>query len=363
MGVEIKLTDRDLPVSPALVDFIYHRIHGRSADSDSLWHDQVSEILVPAETEKRIEHARDVAESVITHPLGQRVIFRAYELFTALLTGDEAKLAAFHRRFRFVVVVGCPRHGGTYLTKQLFRALGQDPKRVPGVIAHDGFPDAAPFGFGAGYNAHTHTLLQTAEYLAMVEDWFGDQPAIDGKILVPKKATKAAYQGGFFRTVFGEDAEYLITLRHPLAACISTYEKSGGLPADGRFVARSNIEVWARRDLAASGIAQDQALSMRYIDAYLGYWRYYHLQLAGSGLARDQKWQVVAYGRERLMQLAEGLSRRLGVAGPVEDFQVGRKLERHPDWVDAAGVALHQIEAVWKTQGLSFPTLELAEGW
>ncbi|MBY0269149.1 MAG: hypothetical protein K2X06_04680 [Burkholderiales bacterium] len=361
MGVEIKLTDRDLPVSPALVDFLHRRIHGRAAEA--LWHDQVSEVLVPAEAEKRVEHARDVAESVIAHPVGQQVIFRAYELFAALLTGDEAKLAAFQRRFRFILVVGCPRHGGTYLTKQLFRALGQDPTQVPNVIAHDGFPDAAPFGFGAGYSAYTHMLLQTAEYLAMVEAWFGDRPAIDGKIIVPKKATKAAYQGGFFRTVFGADAEYIITLRHPLAACISTYEKSGGLPADGLFAARSNIEVWAQRDLQVSGMAQEQTQRMRYIDGYLGYWRYYHLQLAGSGLASDQQWRVVAYGRDRLMRLAEDLNRRFGVAGAVEDFQVERKLERHRDWNGAAAAALHQIEAIWSAQGLPFPASELAEGW
>ncbi len=361
MGVEIKLSDRDLPVSPALVDFLYRRIHGRAMDA--LWHDQVSEVLVPAESEKRVEHARDVAESVIAHPVGQQVIFRAYELFAALLTGDEAKLAAFHRRFRFILVVGCPRHGGTYLTKQLFRALGQDPTQVPGVIAHDGFPNATPYSFGAGYNSHTSMLLQTAEYLAMVEAWFGDRPAIDGKIIVPKKATKAAYQGGFFHSVFGADAEYLITLRHPLAACISTYEKSGGLPANGLFRARSNIEVWAERDLLTAGTALEQTQHLRYIDAYLGYWRYYHLQLAGSGLALDQRWQVVAYGRERLMQIAADLNRRFGVAGPVEDFQVKRKLERHPDWIGAADGVLHQTEAIWKAQGLPFPQAELAEGW
>ena len=361
MGVEIKLSDRDLPVSPALVDYLYRRIHGR--DMDALWHDQVSEVLVPAETEKRVEHARDVAESVIAHPVGQRVIFRAYELFTTLLTGDAAKLAAFHRRFRFILVVGCPRHGGTYLTKQLFRAMGQDPTEVPGVIAHDGFPNATPFSFGARYNSHTTMLLQTAEYLAMVEDWFGDKPAFDGKIIVPKKATKAAYQGGFFRTVFGDDAEYLVTLRHPLAACVSTYEKSGGLPANSLFSARSNIEVWAERDLLTAGMTQEQTQRMRYIDAYLGYWRYYHQQLAGSGLARDQQWQVVAYGRDRLMQLAIDLNRRFGMVGAVEDFQVKLKLERHPDWIGAADVALHQMEAVWRAQGLPFPTAQLAEGW
>lgn len=361
MGVEIKLTDRDLPVSPALVDFLHRRIHGRAADA--LWHDQLSEVLVPADAEKRVAHAREVAEAVIAHPTGQQVIFRAYELFTALLTGDEAKLAAFQRRFRFIVVVGCPRHGGTYLTKQLFRALGQDPTRVPNIIAHDGFPDAAPFAFGAGYSGFTQMLLQTAEYLAMVEAWFGDQPAIDGKIIVPKKATKAAYQGGFFRTVFGADAEYIITLRHPLAACISTYEKSGGLPADGRFAARSNIEVWAERDLMVAGTTQDQAQRMRYIDAYLGYWRQYHLQLAGSGLAQNQKWQVVAYGRDRLMQLAESLNRRFGGGETVEDFQAQHKLGRHPDWLGASDVALHQIEALWHAQGLHFPKAQLAEGW
>ncbi len=119
----------------------------------------------------------------------------------------------------------------------------------------------------------------------------------------------------------------------------------------------------ALRDLETSGATPEQTQSMRYIDAYLGYWRYYHLQLGGSGLAQDQRWQMVAYGRERLMQLAEGLYRRFGVAGPVEDFQVERKLERHPDWVDASDMALHQIATIWRAQGLSFPLEQLAEGW
>lgn len=60
-----------------------------------------------------------------------------------------------------------------------------------------------------------------------------------------------AYQGSFFREVFGPDADCLITLRHPIAACISTYEKSGGLPADGKFCVRSKIEDWAKTSIEA----------------------------------------------------------------------------------------------------------------
>lgn len=93
----------------------------------------------------------------------------------------------FHYRYNFICVVGTPRHGGSYVTKQLFRAL-------------------------------------------------------ESMIPVTKKATKAAYQGGFFDRVLGPNAEYIITLRHPIPACISTYEKSGGLPADGRLAVRGNIE-------------------------------------------------------------------------------------------------------------------------
>jgi hypothetical protein len=361
VGVEIKLTDRDLPVSPAFVDFLHRRIEGMQADA--VWHDQVSEVLVPPDIEKRVAHARGVAQAVIAHPLGQRVIYRAYELFTALLTGDEARLKAVHDRFRFILVVGCPRHGGTYLIKQLFRALGHQPETIPNVIAHDGFPDSAPFHFGAGFNAYTSMLLQTAEYLAMVELYFADRQPIGGKIVVPKKATKAAYHGGFFRTVFGADAEYIITLRHPLAACISTYEKSGGLPAGGLFHSRSNIEEWARRDLGVCGFRPEQIERMGYFDAYLGYWNYYHRQLADSGLASGQSWQVVAYGRDRLMQLAEQFNRRFASNGVIEDFNAAHKLERHGDWMPVADAAIQQMAALWTAQGLQFPIGELREGW
>jgi len=361
MGVDIKLSDRDLPASPVFIDFLHRRITGAGAEAS--WHDQVSEELVPGNFEKRVEHARGVAESVIAHPLGQKVILRSYELFTAMLTGNEAKLKAFHDRFRFIVVVGCPRHGGTYLTKQLFRALGHKAETIPNVIAHDGFPDSSPFFFGEGINSNVHTMLQTAEYLAMVEEYFGDRQPIDGKIIVPKKATKAAYNGAFFRTVFGEDAEYIFTLRHPLASCISTYEKSGGLPDDGLFRNRSNIEEWARRDLMVSGIPEAGVDHMPYIDAYLGYWRYYHRQLADTGFASVKNLQCLAYGRERLMVLADQFNRRFGISNVVEDFQVKRKGDRHPDWMPRADAALHQIGALWGAQGLQFPLAELSEGW
>ena len=102
---------------------------------------------------------------------------------------------------------------------------------------------------------------------------------------------------------------------------------------------------------------------MDYFEAYARYWTFYHQQLATTGLAREQKWTVVPYGRERLMGLAQTLAGRLGRGGPVEDFKAARKLDRHPAWDNRATIALRQMCALWRQQGLEFPLEALQEGW
>lgn len=361
MGVEIKLTDKEFPVSPVFIDFLYRHIGNRGYTGS--WHDQLSEELVPAKPEEAQKAAESVAKQVLQDPVGQRAIYRSYELFTALVTGQPEKLRFFHERYRFICVVGCPRHGGSYLTKQLMLALGIDPNGVPNALAHDGFPDAVPFQLKESYNSLTTMMQNMAEYLAMVEVFFANTRLFDNVVVVPKKATKAAYHGAFFNAVLGPSTEYLITLRHPLAACISTYEKSTGLPPDGKFCVRGNIEEWARRDCEFTG-ADPGALSKQgYFDVYLRYWEQYHLNLALTGLSASRNLRVVAYGRGRMMDLAHEYFRRFRSKAEVEEFKVFDKRDWHADWRDAAMAAMRRVADVWKRVGLPFPVDDLMEGW
>jgi hypothetical protein len=357
MGVEIKLSDKDVPVSPSLIEFLHHRIRGTSARAS--WHDQLDETLVPAEFEERVQQAEAVADEVLQHPLGQQVILRAYELFTALLVGRVEALAALQSRMRFICVIGCPRHGGTYLTKALFSALGFDPLAVPNAIAHDGFPDAAPFALAARHNGYTTMMLQTAEYLAMAETFFGAQAG--QCVAVPKKATKAVYHGAFFASVFGPQTHCVFTLRHPVAACISTYEKSNGLPASGNFAVRGNIEEWASRDNIAAGADPQRITERDYFDVYLRYWEHYHHQLAVSGLAAIRSRTMVVYGSERLKRCAAALCEPLGPPVALEEFREPDYGGRHRDWDRRAEPAIRRIAQVWHDSGLAFPLDELME--
>lgn len=361
MGVEIKLTDREFPVSPAFIDFLHRYIEDQPYDTT--WHDQLSEELVPAQAEEKKKAAEAVVDKVMQHPVGQQAVVRSYELLTALLIGQPEKLRQYHERYKFLCVVGCPRHGGTYLTKQLFLAVGMDSEQVPNAIAHDGFPDAAPFQFKENLNTLITMTQNMAEYLAMIEVFFSNSRLFDNRVMVPKKATKAAYHGAFFNTALGPGTEYVITLRHPLAACISTYEKSTGLPADGKFKVRGNIEEWARRDAVFTGADPQQIFEQDYFDVYLRYWEQYHCNLALSGLTASRNWTVVVYGRERMIGLAAGYFQRFKSTLKPEDFKVFDKRSRHKNWARKAEDAIQRVAATWRTVGRVFPVDEVMEGW
>ncbi|MEK6593731.1 MAG: hypothetical protein AABZ67_11695, partial [Pseudomonadota bacterium] len=185
----------------------------------------------------------------------------------------------------------------------------------------------------------------------------------DNCIVVPKKATKAAYHGAFFHTAFGPGTEYIVTLRHPLAACISTYEKSTGLPEDGKFKVRGNIEEWARRDAAFTGADPDKMLEQDYFDVYLRYWEQYHCNLALTGLSASHNWKIVVYGRERMMGLAQEWFSRFRYRGQVEDFKIFDKRGRHEAWNRRAEAGVRRVAGMWRSVGLAFPVDEIMEGW
>ncbi|GAB6039762.1 hypothetical protein [Endothiovibrio diazotrophicus] len=362
MGVEIKLTDQQIPASPVFIDFLLQVIDGTPFDATD-WHNQLSEALSTAQQEV-FARARQNAQRVMESPLGQRHVGRAYELFVALLTGDYATIRDLQFRFHFINIIGVPRHGGSYLTKELYRALGYDPERVPNVIAHDGFPEASPFRFEPGVNAWTTSLHTMAEFLTMVEIYFGDARPHTGKIVVPKKLTKGSYAGGFFHRILGESVEHLFTVRHPVTSCISTYDKSGGLPAGGRFTVRSNIEDWVRRDLQYTrGFSAEELLGLDYFDAYLQYWEQYHYYVATTGLSANRNTRIVAYGDERMERQAQSFHNRFESGLTPEAFRVFDKRDRHPEWFAKAEPAIRRVHDVWANVGLAFPVDEVMEAW
>lgn len=361
MGVEIKLTDREIPVSPVFIDFLVHVVEGKPF-GDAKWHDQLSEEL-SHEHKDILEKAAENAEKVMKTEVGQRCIGRSYQVFMALLTGNVEPIKDLQARFHFINIIGVPRNGGSYLTKELYRALGYDPEKVPNVIAHDGFPEAGPFRFQQGANSWVMSLATMAEFLTMVEIYFGQAKTHMGKIVVPKKLLKGSYAGGFFQQILGNAVDHIFTVRHPVTSAISTYEKSGGMPENGKFAVRGNIEEWVRRDLTYTGVDQREIFQMDYFDAYLRYWEQYHYYVATTGLSANRNIDVVAYGKERMEAVSQRWHNRFESGQQAGEFKVFDKRDRHPEWLERAEPVVKRVAEVWERVGLDFPLDAVMEAW
>ncbi len=201
-------------------------------------------------------------------------------------------------------------------------------------------------------------MLSTGEYIAMLELFFGKKQA--SRILVPKKLTKAIYASGFFKQILGRDAEFVVTIRHPVACCISTYEKSGGLPPGGAFAERSTIEHWIRRDLLNVGTSREELATLDYFSAYLRYWEQYYTALGLSGLVRNARTTVIGFGAARMQELAALWHGRLASGRAPANFMTRAGLQdRHPQWMQRSLEAVERVANLWRLMGIPFPVSEL----
>lgn len=359
MNTVITLTDGDLPPSAVFIDFL-SRFVNEAGFSQETWHDQLSEEL--RERFKKVRnHAGEELPRLALDGAAQAAINSAREWFRQLATSNLDAFRQLHERYRFIAVIGVPRSGGSYLIAELFAALGYEPSSVPAAIAHDGFPEASPTVFMPRHNGWMRTMLTTGEYIAMLEMFFSRRH--EGRINVPKKLTKAVYAAGFFRQLLSRDSEFVVTVRHPLACCISTYEKSGGLPGGGTFTDRSTIEHWIRRDLLSTGMQATELASLDYFSAYARYWEQYYIALALSGLVRNARTTVLCFGADRMQQLAARWHTRFASGRTAASFLTRSDLlPRHPQWMARSQEAIERVGDFWRQMGLPFPVDELSEG-
>ncbi|MCE3232910.1 MAG: hypothetical protein K0R98_1167 [Rickettsiaceae bacterium] len=357
MGLTLKLTDLELPASPAFIEFLHCSLNGVGHHAGQ-WFAQEEESLT--DNAGRFDGIQDKAKLVLANDTGKELVTCSYRFFKEILTGNLNSIKSIEK-FQFFFIVGIPRTGGTYLTKQLFRACDIDYTQVQNSLAHDGFPHLAHLAFKNKGNVHTNSLLQLSEFLTMVEMYYGKHGklAYNGGIVVPKKFTKAVYNFPLVQEIFGNNSHYLITLRHPLSMIRSVLDKSGGIPEDGKFAVRSAIERWAMDDWISRGKTEDEVKQMDYIEVFLGYWKRYHFQLALAGIPAMPNADIVVFGQKSMTSYSKKLFNKLGVNLEPEEFIDSTKADFGTKYKKMAANTIKEVKNFWESLGLGFPAQEL----
>jgi len=304
-------------------------------------------------------------------PLSRRALNDVLQLGLALLSGHYSLARQYLQNDHFLFVIGYPRSGGSYLTKELLRGIGFEHTRVSEALAHDGFPEIRSHWYGPGnagkpYFHLQDSVFQLAEFLVIAHLYYRhkSKPLASGECPIPKKMHKLVYWAGSLKMLLGLGAaDYLVTLRHPIPTAISIYEKCGGLPANGCFPLqpRSAIERWVQDDLVWLGHSETQIANMDYFEAVTISWINFHLQMATSGLFLGTELQAVnclPYGAESLEGIVRLYRQSHGSDRPVEPFQTFDKAEAVKDEQLVRGdAAVASVQAAWQALGLSFPKL------
>lgn len=312
-------------------------------------------------------------ESLFKTPLSQRAVKDLLNVAVAIMAGNYPLVRNYLANMRFAFVIGYPRSGGSYLTKELLRTLDLDHKRVSEALAHDGFPELRDIWFDwNGNKPYYHlqdAIFQTAEFLVIANYYYQlktrRQPR--GMWLAPKKMHKMVNWGGSLKMLLGQgQADYLVTIRNPLPTAISIYEKSGGLPENKLFPAkapRSAIEHWIMSDLMLLGHSMAEISQMNYFNAVQVSWSHFYARMATSGLFLGDRAeiQLIPYGKQQLEDtIATFRDQYSREKKPPEPVLIHQKAQEHLDWQEPATVAVNAVARLWASLGLEFPELTLA---
>ena len=302
-------------------------------------------------------------------PLSKRAVNDVLHIAIAVLSGNYPLVRSYAENIRFAFVIGYPRSGGSYLTKELLRSINLDHTRVSEALAHDGFPELRDIWYDwEGDRPYFHlqgAMFQVAEFLVIANLYYQLKTCrqAEGTWIAPKKMHKIVNWAGSFKMLLGQGrADYLVTLRHPLPTAISAAEKSGGMPGERLFPAaspRSAIERWVLNDLVLLGWSMPEIAAMSYFDAVRVSWSHFHGRMATSGLFLGNRDEIrlLPYSRDSLEGVVRDYRSRCANPAPPEPVLIHAKSDDYPDWQDRGDQAVADMARHWTALGLTFPTL------
>ncbi|MBI1417853.1 MAG: hypothetical protein GC146_11575 [Limimaricola sp.] len=308
-------------------------------------------------------------ETLFETPLSKRAVNDVLHLAVAILSGDFMLVRNYIQHIRFAFVIGYPRSGGSYLTKELLRSIGLDHTRVSEALAHDGFPELREIWYDIeGDRPYYHlqaAMFQVAEFLVVSNLYYQLKTPrhASGLWFSPKKFHKIINWGGSFKMLLGQGrADYFVTLRHPLPTAISVAEKSGGMPADHMFPAmqpRSAIERWVLNDLMLLGWTMPEITQLSYFDAICASWSSFYGRMATSGLFLGDRSEIrlVPYGKDSLEGVVRDFRVRLDNTDAPEPVMIHTKAAEYPMWQEKGDQAVAAMAGHWRALGLPFPDL------
>ncbi|MGM0472354.1 MAG: hypothetical protein ACQEQI_08785 [Bacillota bacterium] len=180
-------------------------------------------------------------------------------LFNAFLTDNE-QITNKYLQKEFYFILGCPRTGGTFMLKEVSKAFNYSHDNYYMSLMHDGMPNMN-YQINNGLNwrkpeNYYYILFQLCQFLVYVNR------EVDSKYIAKKTEFEKYIQ--LVDHIFGDQAHYIVTVRHPAAVNASRMETgaAGKTCDDVKTEMKRSLYIWqtAYSELVRDGLPKGEVV-------------------------------------------------------------------------------------------------------
>ena len=263
------------------------------------------------------------------------------------LLSDKEWISDYLENKKIIFVIGAMRTAGTYLYTELCKIMNINWENLNLKMTHDNIPTYAYLTYWEKPSSWLPLIFEMAQFLAWAKRECMGQEAIVQKRIAYGHAIPV------LDNLFGDNAEYIITVRHPGAIAESFKELE-----DINMKTKKEPNGWKHFVEDRKGISKTEWEELSYNEMVLVYWQVYYEDVVKYGLPEGNI-TVLGYGQEEYEGFLKGFAQNRNKDYKPNEFKVSDR--RYDDfwYSDQVKEVINQVELWWQIHGLEFPELEL----
>ncbi len=336
-------TKYNLPVHHATLAYIY------GIDPELQWESRG--LSAHSMERQKIENLKKESMKLFEIPEKKKefdqFINESIKIFMDITSGNENVVKKYFGDKKFYFVIGAMRSGGTYALTETCKIMNIDYKKRNLHMQHDSIPTYNYIFEWNNPKAWLSLAFEFAQYLNWARREYQEHDCII------QKRIAYAHSLPFLQKIFRDQAEYIITVRHP-AGIAESFKKMENIDM-------SNISEpggWKAIVKERMGVTFEEWNHLTYEQRVLKFWEVFYNDIVDFGVP-EGKIHVIDFSTKGFETFFENFSEEKGKYHESSNFKPKQK-EFIEYWkTDEVNTTIEKVRINWEYHGLKFPELKL----
>ncbi len=248
---------------------------------------------------------------------------------------------------KIIFVAGAVRTGGTHLASNIMESFDMKIEDYALSMIHDNFPKYIYLYRWSEIDVFQALLFEISQFLVWAKREFKDKP------IIVKKRTAFTHALPFLYNIFGDNAEYIVTVRHPIPSGYSIAKK-----ANYKIDEKLGLPLWKEMAITRCKASEEEFDQMNCMERFLIYWQICYEDVIRS-LSPKQKIQIVNYDEESNDYIIKTIADKYNGENILSGFTPISRDYADVISEEKVSKAIEEVREMWRVHGLDFPNLEI----